>query len=955
MATGAQVDQEAFMIDSYTSNSETEQITNNSNRDSDKGGVKNVERASISSSMFSNGGVSINNKSSSEASSTKDDKINKHLSTSSSIYEEGTNYSSFDEEDEESGAVLLDIATENPITKAQPDIESRSSSNNSFLSDSISSSNSSTTDNTITDHTSDLSSDSEDLLNNNKEIVELKNNESKLLSDKKVDDNKTANETMEEHNNNETANETLEEHNNNKTANETSSNIFIPSNLNSAEEVSSPENISEFSIDSENLANIPMLNKEKELENDSSTSSSSYSSNSSHERASSKSSVSSVSSLQRAELKRPIAIEVIKELDEQQQLQQKEEYESKNRMSVASLGENPHLNDISLNDDIEQEEDNNSWSFSKNLQAPVKSLTSFINSFSSPSTPIAEIHEDTENHGDIMYPKTPTSGRSFTSLFSLRSGHSSTTSIPDTEMRRSSNASVISQNSNYDLLLAKIDKENEIMTSNPRARRLSLQGMEEIKKSFERVQNNIVDKEVDNIDWDFWGLIISDYESVAKSQPRQLSRMIQKGIPPALRGMIWQLMSKSKDAELESTYAQLLKETSAHEKLIMRDLNRTFPKHEYFQDQNGIGQEGLFNVVKAYSVFDKDVGYCQGISFVVGPLLLHMPDEEAFCVLVRLMTFYNMRGHFLPGMDGLQLRLFQFDRLVEEMLPRVHQHFQAQGVNSSMYASQWFMTLFAYKFPLSLVLRIYDTIFTEGIEALFRFSIALLKRNEDRLVHMEFETLLEFLKSGLYTSYQINPINPIGINNKNTNSKEIQYNTNEFVQDAYQIRITIKKLNKYQQQYLAYQETERQARSAETIAMERLRISNNQLSQHVKQLEGSLQTLNREHIDIANELINTKIELAKVKDENDTLHHTVSDLRKSLEATTPVAVENRVREDMNTLAEKNVELITRNTHLEDQLSTLENMLIEIKMRYAESENEREVLKRKWNGLKKALG
>ena len=88
--------------------------------------------------------------------------------------------------------------------------------------------------------------------------------------------------------------------------------------------------------------------------------------------------------------------------------------------------------------------------------------------------------------------------------------------------------------------------------------------------------------------------------------------------------MIWQLMSKSKDVELETIYAQLLKKTSVHEKLIMRDLNRTFPKHEYFRDQNGIGQEGLFNVVKAYSLYDKEVGYCQGISFVVGPLLLNV-------------------------------------------------------------------------------------------------------------------------------------------------------------------------------------------------------------------------------------------------------------------------------------------------------------------------------------------
>jgi hypothetical protein len=82
-----------------------------------------------------------------------------------------------------------------------------------------------------------------------------------------------------------------------------------------------------------------------------------------------------------------------------------------------------------------------------------------------------------------------------------------------------------------------------------------------------------------------------------------------------------------------------------------------------------------------------------------------MPDEEAFCVLVRLMDSYNLRSHFLADMPGLQLRLFQFDRLVEEILPLIHTHFLRKGIKSSMFASQWFMTLFSYRlvsFPLPL-------------------------------------------------------------------------------------------------------------------------------------------------------------------------------------------------------------------------------------------------------------
>jgi hypothetical protein len=87
--------------------------------------------------------------------------------------------------------------------------------------------------------------------------------------------------------------------------------------------------------------------------------------------------------------------------------------------------------------------------------------------------------------------------------------------------------------------------------------------------------------------------------------------------------MIWQLFSKSKDPELEEQYMRLLKEDSVYEKAILRDLPRTFPKHEYFET-DGPGQQALFNVVKAYSLYDAEVGYCQGLAFIVGPLLLNV-------------------------------------------------------------------------------------------------------------------------------------------------------------------------------------------------------------------------------------------------------------------------------------------------------------------------------------------
>lgn len=92
-------------------------------------------------------------------------------------------------------------------------------------------------------------------------------------------------------------------------------------------------------------------------------------------------------------------------------------------------------------------------------------------------------------------------------------------------------------------------------------------------------------------------------------------------------------MSSSKDPELETIYSQLMRQSSPHEKIIMRDLNRT-SSHEYFRDIAGVGQSNLLNVLKAYSLYDPEVGYCQGMAFVVAPLLLNVSLISSLSFLV---------------------------------------------------------------------------------------------------------------------------------------------------------------------------------------------------------------------------------------------------------------------------------------------------------------------------------
>ena len=134
---------------------------------------------------------------------------------------------------------------------------------------------------------------------------------------------------------------------------------------------------------------------------------------------------------------------------------------------------------------------------------------------------------------------------------------------------------------------------------------------------------------------EFWAALVSDYRQTAQRLPTLTSNKIRGGVPPPLRGVVWPSIAGARDSELLEEYSRLCRENSPYEGLIGKDVGRSFPNVEMFRDAQGEGQQMLSRVLKSFSLHDDKIGYCQGLGFVVGPLLMHMSESEAFCVLVR--------------------------------------------------------------------------------------------------------------------------------------------------------------------------------------------------------------------------------------------------------------------------------------------------------------------------------
>ncbi|KXS96379.1 hypothetical protein AC578_8451 [Pseudocercospora eumusae] len=245
---------------------------------------------------------------------------------------------------------------------------------------------------------------------------------------------------------------------------------------------------------------------------------------------------------------------------------------------------------------------------------------------------------------------------------------------------------------------------------------------------------------------EFWAALVQDYPSTAARLPTLTTTKMRSGIPPPLRGVVWTSMAGARDRDLEEAYERLLGEKSPYEGIINKDVGRSFPGVELFRDAEGDGQKMLGRVLKCFSLHDKDIGYCQGLGFLVGPLLMNMGERDAFCVLVRLMDHYSLRPSFLPSLSGLHMRIYQFSSLLKQHHPKLHEHLADLGIEPA-YLSQWFLSCFAVTCPLAMLFRIYDVIFAEGAnETVMRVALSLMRRHEEKMLGTtEFEEVMQLL------------------------------------------------------------------------------------------------------------------------------------------------------------------------------------------------------------------
>ena len=235
---------------------------------------------------------------------------------------------------------------------------------------------------------------------------------------------------------------------------------------------------------------------------------------------------------------------------------------------------------------------------------------------------------------------------------------------------------------------------------------------------------------------------------------------MREGPPSVFRWLSWKTCLKFNTNFIQGYYENLKNEKclNDNEETILKDVNRTFHDYPLFSKYQEKANTALYNILRSYSIYNSEVGYCQGMNFIAGFLLIvsGFREEECFWCFSLLMNNYIYHDRLrIKGMEGLYSNYFPLLQIMNDLFiiivtqhnPELKAHFDHLGVSELMYFSKWSLSIFLYSLPLKYCLRIWDYVLAEGYSYLLSFSLGLLDFNDQQIQCSDFIQINELLSN----------------------------------------------------------------------------------------------------------------------------------------------------------------------------------------------------------------
>ena len=195
--------------------------------------------------------------------------------------------------------------------------------------------------------------------------------------------------------------------------------------------------------------------------------------------------------------------------------------------------------------------------------------------------------------------------------------------------------------------------------------------------------------------------------------------------------------------------------------LIYRDIKRTFPflnHNSINKNKKLLNENSLFNILKAFWNIDDEIGYCQGMNYIAGFLLINTDfnEKNAFLLLVSIFSntffkrkknYFSLRGLYFEEFPLLYFYIFIFDDLLLKYIPKLRQHLLNLDITNDIWIIKWFQTAFTIILPITWSKKLWDNIFASDFFFIIKFSISLcLSLASDLMKLNEQQSIMDYFR-----------------------------------------------------------------------------------------------------------------------------------------------------------------------------------------------------------------
>ncbi|KAG7306117.1 hypothetical protein JYU34_008700 [Plutella xylostella] len=173
--------------------------------------------------------------------------------------------------------------------------------------------------------------------------------------------------------------------------------------------------------------------------------------------------------------------------------------------------------------------------------------------------------------------------------------------------------------------------------------------------------------------------------------------------------------------------------------LVEKDVNRTDRTHPFYAGDNNPNLVVLQDILMTYVMYNFDLGYVQGMSDILAPLLLLLGNEvDSFWCFVGFMD--KIASNFDMDQAGMKQQLLHLQQLLTFASPPLAHHLAQKDSGNMYFCFRWLLVWFKREFSHRDIMRLWEVLWTGLPCANFHLLIcvAILDAEKDTIINNDY-------------------------------------------------------------------------------------------------------------------------------------------------------------------------------------------------------------------------